>query len=350
MKGKKLKILILEDDQDAIDIFMGSVARYDDEKSRKVTVVTAKTIDEALANLDNTFDGAIIDMTIDRDAAAGNIVINKINYLNIRIPISIFTGTPDNVHNISKNIKIYKKGEVEYVDLLEEFWNIHISGITKVMGGRGKIEKLLNLTYHNHILPQSAAWIKHGEANPERSEKALLRHTLNHLIQMIDLDEKVCLPEEFYIYPAFDESLRTGCIVENKDGDQQFVLLTPICDLSPRPELNGEYKANSLMLAPIESIDRIYDKQHANNKKSGKKKRLEEALKLNKRLDFHALPKTTEIEGGYISFESIFSIPKNEFLKAFNSPTSQIAPSFLKDIVSRFSAYLGRQGQPEIDH
>ncbi len=350
MKGENLKILILEDNQQDREGFVESVEVYHSKTSREVTIEAVKTTEEAILILDNTFDGAVIDMSIETDGDAGNIVIDRIISLNMRIPISILTGTPDNVTIESKNIKIHKKGKAKHSDMLDDFWQTYISGITKVMGGRGTIEELLNLTYHNHILPQSAAWIKHGEANSVRSEKALLRHTLNHLIQMIDLDEDVCLPEEFYIYPAFDEKLRTGCIVKRKSDDRQFVLLTPLCDLTPRSDLGGEYKASNLILASIESIDEIYESQPTSKKGGGKKRSLEVSLKSNKRLDFHALPKTSKIDGGYIVFETIFSIPKSEFTDNFSSPISQIAPSFLKDIVSRFSAYLGRQGQPEIDH
>jgi hypothetical protein len=353
MKGEKLKILILEDDQGDLDGFIASAERYCDEKSRIVEVVGVKTIEKALTTLDNTFDGAIIDMSIDNDADAGNSVINEIIDLNIRIPYSILTGTPDNVHNVSENIKIHKKGEADHTEMLEDFWRVHVSGITKVMGGRGKIEELLTTVYHNNILPQREAWATYGESDPGRSEKALLRHTLNHLIQMIDLDEEVCFPEEFYILPAIDDNLRTGCIIEHEDDGRQFLLLTPLCDLTRRSNLGDDFKANSLILSPIQKLEEIYDQLPDNKKQGDKQKKLESMrneLTKNTNSNLHALPTTDIFAGGYANFEALLSIPKGEFTTKFGKPIGQISPSFLKDIVSRFSAYLGRQGQPEIHH
>ncbi|MFQ2549269.1 hypothetical protein ACK305_18520, partial [Aeromonas caviae] len=39
-----------------------------------------------------------------------------------------------------------------------------------------------------------------------------------------------------------------------------------------------------------------------------------------------------------------------ELSSQYDKPLIQISPAFVKDIVSRFSSYYARQGQPDIDH
>ena len=61
------------------------------------------------------------------------------------------------------------------------------------------------------------------------------------------------------------------------------------------------------------------------------------------------LPETDFFEGGVLNFRKLTTWHKDEFDQKFGKLTIQISPFFIKDIVSRFSSYYARQGQPEID-
>ena len=345
-----LKLLYAEDNEVDRAGLQVSIQRFSKQNNVEIQLETAVDLDKALEALDNSFDGCIVDMNLDGDPQAGNQVLNRIRDGNIRIPIAILTGTPDAVGDKTANIQVYKKGEAEHDEILNRFQSIHNSGITRVMGGRGKVEELLNRVYHENILSQENAWISYGASNVEKTEKSLLRHTLNHLIHIVDLDEELCFPEEFYITPPMDKLLRTGCVCLRKEDKAPFVVLTPLCDLTVRA--NGKSKANNIIVAGLDTDDDVIArKEKLKGQELNAKSKCDLRLKLKKNNageNFHYLPKTDAFAGGNLNFELITSVPKIEFNDLYDDPMHQISPSFLKDIVSRFSSYLGRQGQPEI--
>jgi CheY-like chemotaxis protein len=338
----ELKILYVEDDEQTRNDFSLSAERLSKAGEYQIQVELAASLEEALRKLDNSLDGAVIDMNLNGDAQAGARVVDHINGTNIRIPIAILTGTPDSVGEIKPNVKIYKKGEGEHDDIMSRFFAVHRCGLTKVMGARGKIEELLNKVFFENIVAQQDAWIGYGNLDAEKSEHALLRHTLNHLIHLVDLDDEHCFPEEFYISPPRDTQFRTGSIVARRADSKHFVVLNPLCDLTPRTP-GGEYKASSILLA---SVDQLVDHLPTGERRAEEKRA--ELKKNNGGGKFHFLPDSQIFPGGLVNFESLSSVPKAEFVAQFGEPLHQIAPSFVKDIVARFSAFLGRQGQPEL--
>ena len=51
----KLRLLIVEDDEQELEACRDSVERYGDEKNRDFELVECKSLDEALELLDNSF-------------------------------------------------------------------------------------------------------------------------------------------------------------------------------------------------------------------------------------------------------------------------------------------------------
>ena len=204
--------------------------------------------------------------------------------------------------------------------------------------GTGLIEQTLNEVSLTNLFPQIETWVSYGAENSERTEKALLRYTLNHLLQLLEDDEERCFPEEFYLYPPTLDRITTGSIV--KTDEQSFVVLTPACDLVPRGQ-NGEPNTNHILLTEIESVDKVLG--------GSKRKSKVTELCRNRLQYYHWLPKTDFFEGGILNFRKLTTLDKDDFDEKFGKPTIQISPSFVKDIVSRFSSYYARQGQPDID-
>jgi hypothetical protein len=73
-------------------------------------------------------------------------------------------------------------------------------------------------------------------------------------------------------------------------------------------------------------------------------------LQNNHNLFHHWLPRTAFFQGGFLNFRKLNSLTKDEFDANFVLSRVQIAPSFIKDVVNRFSSYYSRQGQPDIDY
>ena len=341
----ELRLLIVEDNERDLRSFRNSVKVYKDEKDRTIDVVECETLEDALETLDNSFDGAIIDLKLADQGDEGNQVIEKIIKSFFRIPIAIFTGNrgnwDDNLNDKIMLIGVFTKGAIGYDGLLDKFWEIYNTGLTRIMGGRGLIEQRLAKVFLKNLQPQINTWISYGEENSKRTEKALLRHTLNHLLQLLEVNQEHCYPEEVYLYPLYPpvlDEITTGSMV--KADNQWFVVLSPACDLIRRGE-NGVRNTKHILLGKIERIEEALDGS------TGKGKVTE--LCTNKHTYHHWLPETDFFEGGVLNFRKLVSLKEDDFEERFGKPTIQISPFFVKDIVSRFSSYYARQGQPDID-
>ena len=346
----EFRLLIVEDDQRELNIWRDTVYKYKHQKGREVKLVKCKDVEEAFSNLDNSIDGAIIDLRLGAQGDEGYEVIRKIEELYFRIPVIILTGTPDAANKDFTYIEIFTKGtpEAEYAKLLDYFWDIHNTGLTRIMGGRGIIEENLSKVFRNNLLPQKDKWVEYGKNPSSKTEKALLRYTLNHLLQFLDDEEDRCYPEEVYLAPPLTEKIRTGSLVKKKNGGGWFAVMTPACDLVKRG--NNKRNTDRILIIEVEPTDTLFPWFQAPNLSNNKKGELEKAFKNNKSDYYHWLPKTDSFEGGFLNFRKLVALEFDEFDGKFETPPEvQISPSFVKDIVARFSSYYARQGQPEID-
>ncbi|HPE58715.1 MAG TPA: hypothetical protein PLB10_00140 [Thiolinea sp.] len=343
------RLLIVEDNDQDLTTCRDTVARYRDEKQREVELVECRSVKEAFEKLDNSFDGAIIDLRLADQGDEGNQVVSRIAESHFRIPVAILTGTPDAADSDFTYIGVFKKGDpgAGYADLLDRFWGIHNTGLTRIMGGRGIIEETLNKVFRENLLPQKDKWVAYGEKDSSRTEKALLRHALSHLLQLLDDDGDRSFPEEMYLHPPLSDKIRTGSIVKQKDGDW-FAVMNPACDLVTRG--NGNYKTDRILLVEIEKEDDVVGLALDGIQKADKKKNKLRTVFGNNHTDYyHWLPKTDFFSGGFLNFRKLSTITKDEFGKKFQAPEIQISPSFVKDVVARFSSYYARQGQPDIE-
>lgn len=353
----KFRLLVVEDHPDDIKTCRSTIERYQEEKKRSVDFLLLENVTDALRmlNSDNTFDGAIIDLKLGDRGDEGNQVVQKIQEEDIRIPIVILTGTPASANQNYTYLAVLKKGDIGagYGDILDRFWRIHKTGLTRIIGGRGEIESRLGQVFRNNLIPQMEKWEVYGERNSLRTESALLRHTLNHLLQSIDNDVEHYYPEEFYIYPPLSVEIRTGSILKERETDRYFVVMSPDCDLVIRP--SGQRKTNRILLAEIVSPTFLFSwygsvELRDPDRNKGKRNELKKALGNNHTLYFHCLPETNFFPLGFVNFRKVTALGEQEIQCKFLTPHEvQISPPFVKDIVSRFSSYYARQGQPDID-
>ncbi len=346
----EFKLLIAEDEDADIEAYRSSIEVVKHKSKRKIELVECKTVEDALHQIDGTFDGAIIDLRLADQGDEGNRILQKIRDLKYRIPVAMMTGTPENVDQEFNYIDVYKKGEVTYETILNRFFEIYDTGITRIMGGRGKIEEFLDIVFQDNLLPQLEIWEEYGKTDSERTQRALLRYTLNHLVQMLDEDSDSFFPEEVYIYPPLTEHYKTGSIVANKDGKSFCVILSPACDLVLRE--TGQMKTDQLLLVGIDNNKKTYGHVLKSKKIEDKEKVEIVRAYLGNRctLYHHWLPQTKFFTGGFVNFRKLASMSLTECKKKFAPPHIQITSQFVKDILSRFSSYYARQGQPEIDH
>ena len=331
----RLRILVVEDNSEELESCRHSAKTYEEMNDLDIRLVECKTVDQAFKKLDNLYDGAIIDLKLAEEGDEGNQVIDKIEKAFFRIPIAILTGTPGREKDDSIYIGVHRKGEVTYHELFDRFRHIRTTGITRIMGGQGLIEERLTEVFFKSLLPQIDTWITYGKEEEARTEKALLRHTLNHLYQLLEEGGDSFFPEEFYLFPPLKDRITTGSII--KMEDQWYVVMSPACDLVPRN--NRGFKTDRILLAEVE------DKCHITSNK--REKELMRFLSNSHTLYYHWLPDTKFFKGGFINFRKLKTL--NAEVLGNKNPDIQISPSFVKDIVARFSSFYARQGQPDIE-
>ena len=334
-----MKILLIEDEEDQQEAFREAVEAFNDnEDNQNVELDIAANLSEASSKIDASYDGAIIDLVLDNDEDGGNKIVRQLGDSFTRIPIIFVTAFPEDVIDHPTIIYTRRRSDGIYTSDLLLFQEIYNTGLTRIMGGRGLIEQRLSEVFLRNLLPQIDTWVSYGKENSERTEKALLRYTLNHLLQFLEEDEEDCFHEEVYLYPSVLDRITTGSIV--KIDAQWFVVLSPACDLVPRGE-NGVRNTDYILLVEIETVDKVL----GGSKSKGRVKE----LCTNKRDYYHWLPETDFFEGGILNFRKLKTLNEDNFEEKFGKPTIQISPSFVKHVVSRFSSYYARQGQPDID-
>lgn len=209
------------------------------------------------------------------------------------------------------------------------------------MGGKGKLEEYLNKVFLTNLLPTIESWLNYGSSDKEETQKAILRFTLGHLVANLEGEESPVNPEEVYLSPPLDRSLKTGSIVRCKGEKTLHVIVTPACDLVIRSDYQP--KSDVVVIAEIIPQNVVFAQP---NTSSTQKKR----LKCNNYVKYyHWLPKCSAFDGGFVDFRRLRTVKWKEFNSLFDRIEVRVAPVFLKDFVSRFSTFYARQGQPTLD-
>ena len=348
-----LKILFVEDDAEQQDTFKDDVEVFQKQPNNvSVGFEMAENVREAVTKIDESYHGAIIDLHLSGNEEGGNEIVQILYEEFTKIPIIFVTSFADSVNRHPSVIKIRRREDGSYHTDLLLFQQIRDIGLTHIIGREGLIEQKLREVYLENLLPQIETWISYGEAykdtDPKRTEKALLRYTLNHLFQLLEEDKERCFPEEVYLYPPMSEKITTGSIVIEKTTDRPFVILSPACDLVVRR--NGEFKTDRILLVEIEGESEVVNVAlNGIRRKQSKENKLRDVFNNNHTDYYHWLPKTDFFAGGFLNFRKLNALNKTDFDEKFREPTIQISPFFVKDIVSRFSSFYARQGQPDID-
>ena len=337
----ELQILLVEDDSTTVETYEAVRCDYVKTHDRQVAMRVVKTLPDARRSLDGSIDAAIVDLNLGRGTADGGEVIDELKE-HFRVPVAVLTATPAAADDVPPVVRVFTKGEHGFDEVLDCLWGIYETGLTRIMGGRGLLEERLNRVFLTNLLPTIGVWVNYGRKDPGRTEKALLRHALSHLVADLEGDETPCYPEEVYLAPPLEDSLQTGTLVRCRDRGTCHVVMTPACDLVMRGNGEPKPKADVVVVAEIVPEAELF-------RRLGAKPGREKKLRTNSdSICFHWLPECSAVEGGFIDFRRLESVPFDGFGTQFERLRVRIAPSFVKDIVSRFSIFYARQGQPEI--
>ncbi len=346
----KMNLLLVEDNPQDQETCQNAVNDFTEDNGCEISLDIKTNVTDAINSLNSSYyDGAIIDMRLADQGDEGNAVIEQIRNTLRRIPVVIMTGTPDAAETEGfPLVELCKKGDIKYSTIVNNLWEIYNTGLTRILGGRGEIERKLSQIFITNLLPQKESWIAHAAKDAERTEKSLLRHAMNHLVHSLDNDIDKCYPEEVYIHPPIQPRINPGCLIKNKETSTFYIVMNPACDLAERE--SGGCKTDRALLVEIQNLKDIFPKFNWSSLSKDNKKSIDKLFKNNHAFYYHWLPKTTFYCGGVINFRRVSTHSESDLADHFEKPDLQISPSFLKDIVSRFSSYYARQGQPDIDY
>ena len=344
-----LQLLLVEDDAATVEQYKEVLEDYVKEHDRQTAMRVETTLDDAKLTLDGSIDAAIVDLNLGGGTTDGGEVIDELKK-HFRVPVAVLTATPADADDVPPVVEVFTKGEHGFDEVLDRLWSIYEIGLTKIMGGRGLLEDRLNRVFLKNLLPTIDVWVGYGEKDRERTEKALLRYALGHLVADLEGDETPCYPEEVYLAPPLEDSLQTGTLVQRKEGKTCHVVMTPACDLVIRKGKcdlvfrNGKCESDVVVVvAEVVPEATLFSDLNVNARRKKRLKRNSDAYR------FHWLPECYTIKGGFVDFRRLEAVTLDEFEKTFLRLNARVAPSFIKDIVSRFSTFYARQGQPEID-
>lgn len=340
-----LNLLLIEDSSEDSSLFQDTVSRLNiDADEEKYHLEIADSYSDGMNKVSGRFNGIIVDIKLDGGHSGRDIICEIIN--KYRVPVVIFTGTPYfEEQNDDYPIKIYKKGEASQEDIIKELCAVSDTGLFKVLGGTGILEKTMTQIFWNNLYPHIELW-KDMHSKGIDTETILLRYAISHIQELIDSDGPAYVTEEMYISPTIDEKIKTGSIIKSKNEDKYYIVLSPPCDLA----LHGEkFKTNYVLICEIDPLDEVNSKIINGLSKSKHNKKIKEAIKNNYTDYYHWLPKNTLFVGGYINFRKVNTYSPEKLDDLFNAPSIKVQDVFVKSILNRFSSYYSRQGQPDFD-
>lgn len=341
------KFLYVEDDLDMIEAMADSIVTINEktEKGNKFEMQSVQSSSDALLYLDMyDFDFVLIDIKL-QGKDSGNIVIDKIKK-DYKIPCAILSGTPDT--DDDDLIKIFTKSNYKNHEILEKMASEVDSGLFKVIGERGLLEENLKNLFWNNFYKNIDYWkdIK-ASLEDEKMNQLILRYTISHLYELLDSESEQYEAIEMFINPNITlDGIKTGTILEELESKTQYIVLSPPCDLAIR---DGKPKNEYIILVEIEKYnDYIPTGISFSNTLKGKIKTL---ITNNHSDNLYWLSNYFEIfNGGFVNFrkiktESFERLSNDEIYKKL----IKLQDSFVKSLLSKFSIYYNRQGQPDFN-
>lgn len=369
-----IDFLLIDDDLNQELLFIEAINEINETTDLNITYKVVKTPESAMIELyQNYFKAIIIDLKLNNDDNAakpdeeisGNVLLKRIIEKEI-VPIVVITGFPDKVStDIDRSIVKVLPKETNLYDEINALIEKYSDSVFKIFGSRGEINKNIKELFWN-VIPQCFTSKNQDISllSKEKQETVIIRYISSWLSNKYMFDDKYINvePIEMYMFPNPIKQVCT-CDIYKKyidaNIDEYFIVLTPSCDLANK-------KVDEVILCKIKNYDEvqsfkerldIYNNEQ--NKESNKAKKAKGDLMKwfrnshSDSLRYHFLPKVKDFTGGFVDFRSILSLEydkeRGEIIDDSYLKIGVITESFKRDIVSRFSSYYHRQGQPEFN-
>jgi hypothetical protein len=201
--------------------------------------------------------------------------------------------------------------------------------------------------FHSSLWPR---WSQRHERGlvPDPFGPIVARQISAHLAESLELslaDRTRSLADEFYFVPSMRERLHTGDLVEIEAGNV-YVVVTPQCDMV------RDYPENVLLARCDPEMEwRAIEEATRRNGGvvSATSKEKIGRLVTHKSISLHFIPPCDARGPWNVNFRRLITKVQNEVESLIVGRFASISPQFLPNLMSRFAAYLGRYGQPDLD-
>ncbi len=176
----------------------------------------------------------------------------------------------------------------------------------------------------------------------------LSRDNIRQLLGDSTIKEDKVHPMEFYIYPTdTTKEFQTGEILQHKDSNSVYVVLTPSCDFIVRND-NTRKVDYVLLLKTCLLTDTIDYKKYQQNK-SKYFGNLRDLINSGRSDRYFFLPGTPFIENRVIDFQNKEIVTYEQLVTNFERIAKLDSP-YAQSMAATYSRYYNRIGFPDIDH
>jgi CheY-like chemotaxis protein len=352
---KEYEILIVEDDVHMRETWERDITDYNRRDDPKFTfsAIFATSKESAVKILSRTrVDCAVVDLRLpndDGDAFASEPLGNDILQLileEVGIPAVVYSGYDGDASANSRNsnIKFVGKSGAGGETILDLF-----ASQSELMSAMEKTR--LRISRETARLFNQSIWNRWGDRWSKEEDKAVIeeiiaRQTASHIADALSIAPIHHHPDEFYIVPALHSSRPdTGDII--KKDNQVYVILTPRCNMANNPPSHITL-AMCIEIPAWTAWKEALSGSSANKREKAERDIRNHATQAHENSS-HFLPPLNGNGPWLVDFKETRSLKAEDVTSLLPQRIASIAPSFIPNLIQRYSSYLGRIGQPGID-
>jgi len=348
------EILIVEDDSTTRDGWERDIVDFNNTSPRPfdIKATYAETKAEAIRSLRLLkIHGAIVDLRIPDgeceqggDASRGNDVLQLL-LLECGVPTYVYSGFHLEASEQVKasNIQIIQKRGGASSEILQDLAS-QASLIRAMASTRATIAKELSRLFNDSIWKRwQTRWSTFADV--ETITGIVSRQTAAHISESLASSPAKLHPDEFYVVPALNAGrLDTGDLFRIEDTC--YVVLTPRCNMANK-------MPSHVLVAVCVNVEKWPTWKEAilngnRDKRERAQKEIGDHATQGHEIASHFLPPLDGNGPWLVNFKEARTFPEKEFGALLTARFASISPQFVPNLVQRYSAYLGRIGQPDI--
>jgi hypothetical protein len=336
-------ILVLEDDEDQLGTWKAEIQEFNEDDGRpfRIALRTASNLTEARTILQKCYlNAAIVDLRIPsgpdgpNTADSGNIAVKQI-IETIAGPTAIFSGHPGEVAGFVANtpVRTFPKEAGQLKEIVDWLCQ-HAPLMTAVTDVSLDIRRETARVFEGMIWRR---WdqTRDLQLSAEVLRQVVTRQVVAHIAEQLSLplnNAPPYHPFEFYFEPPLrQDRMHTGDLL--LVDEEVYVILTPQCDMV------REYPEKVLLAKRREII----------GWKKFPKSKKDQYSRQGHAIKSHFLPPCGDKGPWIVDFKFLITKDGPAFHELLPLRFASIAAQFVPNLIQRFSTFMGRIGQPEVE-